>query len=262
LIYLFFLEKFDANSMYLKKCNLKNGISLKMRILYYVMKNTLEALNVKTVVQGNLLLNMDKKKIMDPAILTLSGKSSIEDIAFVHPQWGNPFQYELFRLLMDEWKGDKITLIKDSQEMRDFLVKQDDYEFHRDYKQRLRREVRKENGIHIISFDQKEVDRLRKTWERFINQFVLINYDSHLFMTIDRRLFKRTKSLMPYFFLAQAEERDESNGSWSGDRIGIEPIGTSTFDSMDYFEMFRMIGDKSACQLGVEDIERRYGLKN
>ena len=33
-------------------------------------------------------------------------------------------------------------------------------------------------------------------------------------------------------------------------RIGIEPIDTDTFDSDVYFEMFRMIGDKSACQPG------------
>lgn len=93
----------------------------------------------------------------------------------------------------------------------------------------------------------------------FLNQYVLINYDSHLFMTIDCRLFKRTKNLMPYFVLAQAEEQAEQKGSWAGNRVGIEPIDTDTFEKDVYFEMFRMIGDKSASQLGVEDFHRRHG---
>ena len=212
--------------------------------------------------QLNLLVNLDKKKMMEPARLTWAGVSTIAGMAETHPQLGNPFQYVLFQLLMDKWKGDRIALVSDSKEVREYLLKQEGYSFCEGYRKKLLRRNRKEAGIEIVSIDPSEVIRWKKKWEEFINQFVLINYDSHLFMTIDRRLFKRTKNLMPYFVLAQAEERTEHNGSWAGDRIGIEPIDTDTFDKDVYFEMFRMIGDKSACQLGVEDFHRRYGGSN
>lgn len=212
--------------------------------------------------QENLLINLDKKKIMEPARLTFTGRSEVTDISWVHPQWGNPFQYEFFHLLKKEWKGDKIALVHDSPEMRDYLTEQNEYMYFRRNKQKVQKELRTENGIEIISLEQVEVNRIKKNWNRFINQYVLINYDSHLFMTIDRRLFKRTSHYMPYFVLAQAEDKSDTGGSWAGDRIGIEPIDTPTFDSNDYFEMFRMIGDKSACQLGVEEYERRYGIRD
>lgn len=210
--------------------------------------------------QERLLVNLNKKIIMEPAGLTFSGKSTIEDITIVHPELGNPFQYELFQLLMADWKGDKIALVVDSLEMRDYLTQQEDYEYFQGYKQRLRREVHIKGEIHVISIPPSEAKRLKKKWKKFVNHFVFINYDSHLFMTIDQRLFRRTKNLLPYFVLAQAEERNDSNGRWAGDRIGIESIGTPTFDNQDYFEIFRMIGDKSAIRLEKEDFERRYGL--
>lgn len=124
------------------------------------------------------------------------------------------------------------------------------------------RRNRKEAGIDVVSINPSEIVRLKKQWGEFINQYVLINYDSHLFMTINRCLIKRTKNLMPYFVLAQAEEQAEQEGSWAGNRIGIEPIDMETFDSDVYFEMFRMIGDKSACRMGVEDFHRRHGGMN
>ena len=209
--------------------------------------------------QERLLVNLDKKIIMEPARLTFSGKSTIEDITIVHPELGSPFQYELFQLLKADWKGNKIALVVDSLEMREYLTQQEGYDFFQGYKQKLRREVLIKDEIHVISIPPSEAKRFKMKWKQFVNQFVLINYDSHLFMTIDQRLFRRTKNLLPYFVLAQAEERNDSNGSWAGDRIGIESIGTSTFDSQDYFEMFRMIGDKSVIRLGKEDFERRYG---
>lgn len=215
---------------------------------------------MKIDMEERLLVNMDKKLIMEPAGLTFSGKSRIYDISIVHPELGNPFQYELFHLLKDDWNNNKIALVVDSPEMRDYLTKQEGYDYFKDYKQSFARDISIQNGIHIISVGPSEEKRWKRKWKQFTNQFVLINYDSHLFMTIDRRLFRRTKNLMPYFSLAQGEDRTDSNGSWAGDRIGIEPIDTPTFDSLDYFEMFRMIGDKSACRLGKEHIERRQGL--
>ncbi|MDK2780697.1 MAG: hypothetical protein PWP61_994 [Trichococcus sp.] len=209
--------------------------------------------------QQHLLVNLDKKKMMEPTPLTWAGDSTINGIAAIHPQLGNPFQYVLFQLLMDEWKGDRIALVIDSKDVRAYLLDEEKYTIHDGYKKKLLRRNRKEAGIDIVSIDPSEVIAWKKKWEAFINQFVLINYDSHLFMTIDRRLFKRTKNLMPYFVLAQAEEQAEQKGSWAGDRIGIEPIDTDTFENDVYFEMFRMIGDKSACQLGVEDFHRRHG---
>ncbi|PTQ80141.1 hypothetical protein C8U37_1317 [Trichococcus patagoniensis] len=214
---------------------------------------------MKETEQQHLLVNLDKKKMMDPARLTWEGDSSVEGMSHTHPQLGNPFQYVFFQLLMKEWKGDRIALVVDSKEVREYLLKQEHYTFYQSYTKKLLRRVREEAGISVISIDPSEIIRWKKAWDGFINQFVLINYDSHLFMTIDTRLFKRTKNVMPYFVLAQAEERTDDNGSWAGDRIGIEPIDTATFDTHDYFEMFRMIGDKSACQLGIEDFHRRHG---
>lgn len=211
--------------------------------------------------EHHLLLNMDKKKIMEPGKLTFSGGSSFIDLALVHPEMGNPFQYELFQLLGEEWRGDHCTLIQDTEEVRDFLLHEEGYEYYEEYRYMVSRIVRKEGEVTIVSLHPTETHRLKKNWKKFINQYVLINYDSHLFMTIDRRLFRRTKNLMPYFFLAQVEN-SESNSSWAGHRIGIEPLDTATFDSLDYFEMFRMVGDKSACQLGVEDYERRNGPRS
>ena len=202
---------------------------------------------------------MDKKCIMEPTKLNLSGESSIMEISFVHPHFGNPFQYELFHLLMDEWKGDRIALVEDSQNAKEYLIEQEEYTYHRKYKHKLERRIRIENGIQIITIPPAEANRLKKRWEKFVNQYVLINYDSHLFMTIDQRLFRMKNNLMPYFILAQAEQKSEFDGSWAGERIGVEPIDTATFDSQDYIEMFRMVGDKTACRLGVEDFKRRYG---
>lgn len=207
--------------------------------------------------QGHILVNVDKKQIMEPAVLTFSGESSLFDIAFTHPQLGNLFQQEFFHLLMDEWKGDRITLVQDSQASRDYLTNQEGYEYRQEYKYKMRREVRKEGGVMVMSFYPYEIKELKKDWKQFINQYVLINYDARLFMTMDQRLLKRTKNFMPYFVLAQAEERSESNGSWAGDCIGVESIDTSTFDDPDYVEMFRMVGNKSVCQLGMEEYERR-----
>lgn len=218
-----------------------------------------EEANLEKNDQQHLLVNMDKKKIMEPARLTWAGDSTITGMAATHPQLGNPFQYVVFQLLMDKWKGDRLTLVVDSKEVREYLLKEEKYAFYEGYKKKLLRRNRKEAGIDVVSIDPSEIIRWKKQWGEFINQYVLINYDSHLFMTIDRRLFKRTKNLMPYFVLAQAEEQAEQEGSWAGNRIGIEPIDTETFDSDVYFEMFRMIGDKSACQLGVEDFHRRHG---
>jgi len=45
----------------------------------------------------------------------------------------------------------------------------------------------------------------------------------------------------------------------AGNRIGIEPIDTDTFERDVYFEMFPVLVDKSVCQLGVEYFYRRYG---
>lgn len=233
-----------------------------MRTIYIERKsykNILEALILKTLEQANLLVNLDKKLIIEPAKLILSGKSSIMEISFVHPQFGNSFQYELFHLLMDEWKGDRIALVEDSQNAKEYLIEQEGYTYHRKYKQKLERRIRHENGINIITIPPLEAKKLKKRWDKFVNQYVLINYDSHLFMTIDQRLFKLKNNLMPYFILAQAEQKSEFDGSWAGNRIGVEPIDTATFDGQDYFEMFRMVGDKTACRLGVEDFKRRYG---
>ncbi len=84
--------------------------------------------------QHHLLVNMDKKKIMEPARLTWAGDSTITGIAATHPQLGNPFQYVVFQLLMDEWKGDRITLVVDSKEVRDYLLKEEEYAFYAGYK--------------------------------------------------------------------------------------------------------------------------------
>lgn len=219
----------------------------------------MEALILKTLEQANLLVNLDKKLIIEPAKLIHSGESSIFGISFVHPHFGNPFQYELFHLLMDEWKGDRIAVVEDSKDAKDYLLNQEGYTYHRKYKYKLECRTRRENGIQIITIPPTEANRLKKRWEKFVNQYVLINYDSHLFMTIDQRLFRMKNNLMPYFILAQAEQKSEFDGSWAGNRIGVEPIDTATFDSQDYIEMFRMVGDKTACRLGVEDFKRRYG---
>lgn len=208
--------------------------------------------------QETLLVNMDKKSIIEPAKLILSGGSSLHEISFVHPQLGNPFQYEVFHLLMNEWKGDRIAVVEDSQDAREYLVEQEGYTFHRAYRHKLTRKTLKKDGINRITIPPAEANRLIKRWKKFVNQYVLINYDSHLFITIDQRLFRMRKYLMPYFALAQAEDKTDNKGSWAGDRVGIEPIDTPTFDSLDYIEMFRMIGDKTACRLGVEEFARRY----
>ena len=84
--------------------------------------------------QHQLLVNMDKKKIMEPARLTWAGDSTITGIAATHPKLGNPFQYVVFQLLMDEWKGDRITLVVDSKEVRDYLLKEEEYAFYAGYK--------------------------------------------------------------------------------------------------------------------------------
>ncbi|MBM6614364.1 hypothetical protein JTF06_05620 [Desemzia sp. RIT804] len=214
---------------------------------------------MKTIEHGKLLVNLDKKCILEPAKLILSGESSIMEISFIHPRFGNPFQYELFHLLMDEWKGDRIAIVEDSPDATEYLLEQEGYIYHRKYKQKINHRIRKENGINIITIPPSEANKLKKRWEKFVNQYVLINYDSHLFMTIDQRLFKLKNNLMPYFILAQAEQKSEFNGSWAGNRIGVEPIDTATFDSLDYFEMFRMVGNKTACRLGVEDFAHRFG---
>ncbi|MFL2100256.1 hypothetical protein [Desemzia sp. FAM 23991] len=215
---------------------------------------------IETMEQNKLLVNLDKKCILEPAKLILSGESNVMAISFVHPRFGNPFQYELFHLLMDEWKGDRIAVVEDSKNAKEYLIEQEGYTYHRKYKHKIERRVRKENGIHLITIPPAEANRIQKRWEKFMNQYVLINYDSHLFMTIDQRLFRMKNNLMPYFILAQAEQKSEfEEGSWAGNRIGVERIDTPTFDSLDYFEMFRMVGDKTACRLGVEDFKRRYG---
>lgn len=222
-----------------------------------------EALGVKVVEKKKLLLNLDKREIMEPKRLTLSGDSKIGDIAMIHPRWGNPFQYEVFQLLMKKWKGDRLALVEDTHEMRDYLIQHERYTYYRNYKHKFRREIRKESDwISVISLDQTEVNRMQKRWGEFVNKYVLINYDHHLFMTLDQRLFKRTKNFMPYFVLAQTAEMAESIGSWAGTRVGIEPLATPTIDSLDYVEMFRMIGDKSVCQLGVEEYERQQARQN
>lgn len=210
----------------------------------------------------NLLLNLDKKMIFDPASLTLSGQSDMFSIALVQQQIGNPFQYELFHLLMDAWKGDRITLVNDSKEARDYLTQQEDYTYYKNYKNKYRRRIRDDQGIKRITIEPKEMKRWARRWKEFVNQYVLINYDSYLYMTLDERLFKQSRRITPYFVLAQAESREDSEGSWAANRIGIEPIGTSTFDKGEYLEMFRMIGDKTAIQLEKEDMERRMGLRD
>lgn len=217
----------------------------------------MEVLILKIMEQENLLVNIDKKIIMEPSELILSGGSRIEEISLVHPQLGNPFQYEFFHLLMDKWKGDRISLVEDSKEIREHLIEKEGCTYYREYKQRLLRRTRKENGINIVTIPPIEASRLKDSWGKFVNQYVLINYDSHLFMTMDQRLFRMKKNLMPYFILAQAGHKNK--GSWVGERIGVEPIDTATFDSMDYYEMFRMIGDKTACRLGAEEFVRRCG---
>lgn len=208
--------------------------------------------------QETLLVNMDKKCIIEPKGLILSGGSSLYEISFVHPQFGNPFQYEVFHLLMNEWKGDRLAIVEDSQDAREYLVEQEEYTFHRAYKYKLKRKTFKKDGINRITIPPAEARRLIARWEKFVNRYVIINYDSHLFMTIDQRLFRMKKHLMPYFVLGQMEDNDEDRGSWAGNRVGIEPIDTATFDSLDYIEMFRMIGDKTACALGVEEMTRRW----
>lgn len=210
--------------------------------------------------KANLLLNLDKKVILDPASLTLTGQSSVFSLALVHPKMGNPFQFVLFDLLMDKWKGDRITLVYDSKEARGYLTQEEGYTYYKNYKYKYHRRIRGEEGMTRITIEPKEMNRWVNRWKEFVNQYVLINYDSHLYMTLDERLFKQTQRMTPYFILAQAERREDSQGSWSAHRIGIEPIGTSTFDQEEYLEMFRMVGDKSAIQLGKEDMERRMGL--
>lgn len=218
----------------------------------------MEALVLEITERGNLLVNLDKKRIIEPAKLILSGESSIMEISFVHPRFGNLFQYELFHLLMDEWKGDRIALVEDTQNAKDYLLEKEGYTYHRKYKHKIERRIRQENGVNVITIPPAEANRLNKRWEKFVNRYILINYDSHLFMTIDKRLFSMQNYLMPYFILAQAEKKDENVGSWAGDRIGVEPIDTTTINSLDYFEMFRMVGDKTVCRLGVEDFARRF----
>lgn len=208
--------------------------------------------------QEYLVVNMDKKVIMEPGRVTFSGGNSLSDMALTHPEVGNPFQYEFFHLLMDQWKGNRFTLFQDTEEVRDYFETEEGYTYYQDYRPTAPRVVQKEKGYTAVSFHPSETKRLKKNWRKFINQYVLINYDSQLFMTIDQRLYRRTKNLMPFFVLARFEE-NESNGSWAGQRVGIEPIGTPTLDDYEYVEMFRMIGDKSICQRGVEELERQFG---
>lgn len=211
--------------------------------------------------QKNLLVNIDKKIIMEPNKLILSGGNTMFELSFVHPQMGNPFQYELFHLLMDEWKGDRITLTEDTKETRKYLTEEEGCTYRRKLNQTVKCRTREEGGFNIVTIPPAEGKRLIRKWEKFVNQYVLINYDLQLFMTIDKRLFRSKKSMMPYFCLAQAEEMKDSSGSWAGHRIGVEPIDSPTLDSIEYIEMFRMIGDKSLCRLEVEMMEELYGLR-
>lgn len=220
----------------------------------------MEALNLNIDMQANLLINLDKKQIIDPKALTLSCQSGLFDIAFVHPQFGNPFQYEVFKLLMDDWKGDRITLVFDTQEAREYLIQNEDYSYFHTNKKKLQRRAKQASGGTYIEIHPAESRRLKKRWSEFINQYVIINYDSGLFMTLDKRLLKLTQSQMPYFLLLQAENKQDSEGSWSGHRVGVEKIDTATLDSSEYLEMFRMIGDRTACSIGREEMERQYGL--
>lgn len=212
--------------------------------------------------KGNLLLNLDKKKIIDPADLVFVGNSSLYLLAFVHEEFGNPFQYELFHLLMNQWRGDRITLVQDTEEARSYLTQEEKFTYHRNYKYKLRRRIIKEGIVTRVTIEPKEMKRWARRWQAFINQYVLVNYDSHLFITLDKRLYKQTQQMTPYFVLASAENRKESGGSWSTHRIGVEPIGTETFDAGDYFEMFRLIGNQSAIRLSKEDSERKLGLRD
>lgn len=221
----------------------------------------MEALQLNIDMPGNLLINLDKKKIIDPKALTLSCQSGLFDIAFVHPELGNPFQYEVFKLLMDEWKGDRITLVFDTQDAREYLIQHENYSYFHANKHKLQRRAKQASGGTIINIHPAEARRLKKRWSEFINQYVIINYDSGLFMTLDKRLLKLTQSQMPYFLLLQAENKQDSEGSWSGNRVGIEKIDTATLDSTEYLEMFRMIGDRTACSIGREEMERRYGIR-
>lgn len=211
---------------------------------------------------NNLVVNLDKKKIMDPRNLTYSGESSTLDLAIAIEKFGNPFQLEFFHLLMDEWKGDRITLVEDSQEARDYLVQVEKYTYHTKFQYKLRRRVRRSGRLVNIQIEPKEHLCWKRRWDEFINQYVLINYDVNLFMTIDKRLFKQTRMFMPYFHLAKAEEKSEQGGSWSAHRIGVEPIGTPTLEKDVYYEMFRLIGDQSAIKLSMEDTERKLGLRD
>lgn len=93
-----------------------------------------KAANLEKNDQQHLLVNMDKKKIMEPARLTWAGDSTITGMAATHPQLANPFQYVVFQLLMDEWKGDRITLVVDSKEVREYLLKEEKYAFYEGYK--------------------------------------------------------------------------------------------------------------------------------
>ena len=225
------------------------------------LKYNLEALHLDTDMQGNLLINLDKKRIIDPKTLTLSCESGLYYIAFVNPLYGYPFQYEVFKLLMKDWKGDRLTLVVDSREARDYLIQHKKYTYCNPSKHKLRRRAQQVYGTIKIDIHPMEAKRLQRRWSEFINQYVIINYDSKLYMTLDKRLLKLTQSQMPYFLLSQAEKKAESIGSWSGDRVGVELSDTATLNSVDYLEMFRMIGDRTACSLGREEMEHRLGLK-
>lgn len=206
----------------------------------------------------NYLVNFSEKLIIDPRDLTLSGNSSFLDLARVEEVFGNPFQYELFNLLKDEWQGHRIAICSDDYETMDLLLNERGFEIDRRFEGKYRRldiELAVPTSLNI---HPDEYQRISSDWESFINEYLLINYDRGYFMTLDRRLLRLNENIMPYFHFAQVKNAYEQDNTWVGQCIGIEAIDSSTIESRYFIEMYRMIGDMTLCELIGNGAEQTY----
>lgn len=198
-----------------------------------------------------IIVNHSKGLIFDPADITLKAGSSIMDIALTAPKFGNSFQLEFFHLLRDDWKGDRIDMLELSEEGEEAFVEETGYTYYKKFKFPFK------SKIQITSFGRSfEVPKMRavkmmKDWKEILGKYILINYDYHLYMTIDQRLFDENQDLMPYFGLVYEKN---SQGSWSSCRIGLEKINSKFLEEDVYLEMFRRVGDKTAIQLNMEEL--------
>lgn len=209
-------------------------------------------------IEKNYLVNFSKKLIIDPSDLTFSATSSFRDIALVDEELGNPFQYEFFNLLKNEWKADRIGFSSDRCDTLDYLLNEKVFKFDLRFKDKYFRMEAAPLSKMMNTIHPSEFTKIRKKWEAFINEFILINYDRGYFMTLDRRLLRLNGGLMPYFHFAQAKNAPYQTNSWVGDAIGLETIESRVVESVNYIEMYRMAGEITLCELLEDDAEKTY----